>query len=203
MCMVAVTSLDAVVLRLIYRPAFMDDWWSQGVLPYIFTMGTYCVVLEELVPLKAGFHGPPRGPELGGPGACHARRACPRGTGGGPASDPALQLCRAGGFGGGPGPPKIRVMTKLVLDFYAHQIVWGRVLLVRGWSKFGTMSSLTGPIHRSLFLFFNQLIVGRALFASRSAPWKCPGPTLGLRLLLPVPSRNRRSRGPMETASHT
>ena len=34
MCMLAVTSLDAVALRLIYKPAFMDDWRSQGVLPY-------------------------------------------------------------------------------------------------------------------------------------------------------------------------
>ena len=35
MCMVAVTSLDVVVLRLIYRPAFMDEWQSHGILPYI------------------------------------------------------------------------------------------------------------------------------------------------------------------------
>ena len=44
---------------------------------------------------------------------CLAR---PGGTGGVQPPAPALRLCKAGGSGGGLGPPKDRVMTELVLD---------------------------------------------------------------------------------------
>ena len=54
MCMLAVTSSDAIALRLIYRPAFMDDWQSQGVLPYkessLHAHSNVMTVLEAATP---------------------------------------------------------------------------------------------------------------------------------------------------------
>ena len=53
--------------------------------------------------LRARFHGPPRGSELGGPGTCHGPDGLAWRSRQGPASSPTLPLCRAGGCGGGPG----------------------------------------------------------------------------------------------------